>query len=147
MKRLQDNSDAPEARLGTLPKTYASFKRKTRLHSIHPRRNGYQESLWWIQEQLCTMVNKKDFNSGDHEDIEESDDGDDGQRRCKQREEATAYVKRLDLFVTVMFLGGTPQFFLSRIKDIPTIGPAVKNHISPKRAREVIAIFQTMCHS
>ena len=35
MKRLNDNSDAPEARHGTLPKTYTSSQRRTRLHSIH----------------------------------------------------------------------------------------------------------------
>ena len=29
----------------------------------------------------------------------------------------------------------------------PTTGPGVKNHISPKRARELIAIYQTMYHS
>ena len=33
--------DAPEARHGTLPKTYTSPKKRTRLHSSHPRKNGY----------------------------------------------------------------------------------------------------------
>ena len=43
------------------------------------------------------------------------------------------------------------HFFLSgssvMIMGIHTTGPAVKNHISSKRARELIAIYQTMCHS
>ena len=59
------------------------------------------------------------------------------------REEATENVKELDLFVTVMLLEETaaPQFFLSgssaRIMGIPTTGPVVKNHISPKMAIEL----------
>ena len=40
MKRLKDNSDAPEARDGTLPKTYTSSKKRTTLHSTRPRKNG-----------------------------------------------------------------------------------------------------------
>ena len=69
------------------------------------------------------------------------------------REEATVYVKELDLFVTVVLLEETaaPQFFHSRssvrIMGIPTTAPAVKNHISAKVARELIAICQTMYHS
>ena len=46
------------------------------------------------------------------------------------REEATVFVKELDLFVTVMLLEELPQFFLSgnsaRIMGIHTTGPAVK---------------------
>ena len=54
-KRLKDTSDAPEARHGTLPKTYTSAKKRTRLHSTRPRKNGSRlrqqksrrkESLW-----------------------------------------------------------------------------------------------------
>ena len=63
MKRLKDNSDVPEARLGTLPKTHLSSKRKTKLHSTRQRKNGYsrlreqksqrKESVWWIPELVC----------------------------------------------------------------------------------------------
>ena len=65
------------------------------------------------------------------------------------REEATVYVKELDLFVTVMLLQKKhPQCFHSESSAGTRItGPTVKNHISPKRAKELIAIFQTMCHS
>ena len=41
MKRLKDSIDVPEARPGILPKTRARSKKKTRLHSNFPRRNGY----------------------------------------------------------------------------------------------------------
>ena len=94
MKRLNDNSDAPEARHGTLPKSYTSSKRKTKLHSARPRRNGYsrlrqqksqrKESLWWIPERVCIWSASERPQLcwvGDHEDIKKSDDGDDGQRR------------------------------------------------------------------
>ena len=54
--KFEDNSDAPEARRGTLPKTFTSSKKKTRLHSTRPRKTGSsrlrkqkmrrKESLW-----------------------------------------------------------------------------------------------------
>ena len=54
------------------------------------------------------------------------------------REEATDYVKQWDKFVTVMLLEETPAVLSlgssAKIMGIPTTGPAVKNHISPKRA-------------
>ena len=52
-------------------------------------------------------------------------------------EEGTVYVKEWDLFVTDMLLEETPP-----VLSLGT-GPAVKNHISPKkkRARELIAIY------
>ena len=56
------------------------------------------------------------------------------------REEAIAYVKELDLLVTVVLLEETPAVISlgnsARIMGILTTGPAVKNHISPKMARE-----------
>ena len=67
------------------------------------------------------------------------------------KEEATENVKELDLFGTVMLLEEHPQFFHSgrsaRMMAILITGPAVKNHISPKMERELIAIYHTMCHS
>ena len=69
LKRLKDSSDVPEARLGILPKTFTSSKKKTRLHSTFPRRNGYsrlhqqkrrrKEILWWIQELVCTWSTRE----------------------------------------------------------------------------------------
>ena len=56
-------------------------------------------------------------------------------------EEATEYVKQLDLFVEVKLLEETPQFF-----PIQTTGSAVKNHISSEMARQLIAMYQTMYH-
>ena len=41
MKRLNDSSDVPEARLGTLSKICTRSKRKTKLHSTRPRKNGF----------------------------------------------------------------------------------------------------------
>ena len=49
------------------------------------------------------------------------------------------------------FLKELPQFFLSessaRIKGKRTTGPAVQNHISSTKARELIAKNQTVCQS
>ena len=67
------------------------------------------------------------------------------------RAETKVYVKELDLFVTVALLDEIPAVLslgkLCEDHGRPTTGPAAKNHISPKRARELIAIFQTMYHS
>ena len=62
-KRLQDNSDAPAARHGILPEILTSSKKKTKLHSTRPRKNGFsrvrqqksqrKDSLRWIPEQVC----------------------------------------------------------------------------------------------
>ena len=66
------------------------------------------------------------------------------------REEVTVYVRELHLFVTVMFLQETPAVLSLgnsvRISGILTTGRAVKNHISPEMAKELIAIYRTMFH-
>ena len=67
------------------------------------------------------------------------------------REEATVFVKELDLFVTVVFLEETPAV-LSLGKPCGDHGYTYhwtrgqKPH-SPKMARDLIAIYQTMYHS
>ena len=69
------------------------------------------------------------------------------------REEATVYVKELDLFVTVMLLEDIPAVLsLGKLCEdhawvyLP-LKPAVKNHISPKMAKESIATFGSTYHS
>ena len=60
------------------------------------------------------VVSKRDLNSTEMGTMRTSrspDDGDDGQRRgANQDEEATVYVKELDLFVTVILREETPAF-------------------------------------
>ena len=97
------------------------------------------------------MVSQKDLNSAELETVKISKNPttvETANGELQTREEATANVKELDLFVTVMLL---QQFFpwgnSARIMGVHTTGPAVRNHISPKMARELIAIFQTLCHS
>ena len=68
------------------------------------------------------------------------------------REEAAVYVKELDSIRDGCASWRNTRSSFSRensarIMGVPTIGPAVKNHISPKKARKLIAIYQTMCHS
>ena len=64
------------------------------------------------------------------------------------REEATAHVKQFDSFVKVMLLEETPPVLslgnFVKIMGIPTTGPAFKNHISTKMAKELIEIYRTM---
>ena len=72
--------------------------------------------------------------------------------KVQTREEVTENVKELDLFVTVILLEEARAVLsfgklCEDIMGILTTGPAVKNHISPKMARELIATHQTVCHS
>ena len=67
-------------------------------------------------------------------------------------EEATVYVKQLDLFVKVMLLEETravlfPGELCEEHGHTYHWKKAVKHHISPKMARQLIAIHQTMYHS
>ena len=63
------------------------------------------------------------------------------------REEATVYVKQLDLFVTVLLLQETPAVLsLGNSAKNMGAGKAVKIHISSKMARKLIALQQTMYH-
>ena len=48
------------------------------------------------------------------------------------KEEATMYVRELDLFVTVMLLDFFHSENSAKITGIITIGPVVRNHISSK---------------
>ena len=151
MKRLKDNSDAPEARRGILTKTCASSKKKTRLHSTFPRRNGYsplrqqteREEREFVVDSGSSMhmVNKKDLKSAELETMRTSRSPTTvmtANGEVQTREEATVKVKQLDLFVKVLPPEETPQFFYSaKIVGIPTTGPLIKNHISPKNGKKI----------
>ena len=107
-----------------LPKTYTSTHRKTFLHSTRVREEwvlpAAQDCLWQIPEPVRIWSRKIDRltlpNIGrPPEDVEDSYQKDDGQRcEVQTREEATVYVKELDLFVTVMLLDeNTRSYFCS----------------------------------
>ena len=72
MKRLNDSSDVPEARLGILVKTKTSSKKKTRLHPTFPRRNWFSQVPQQESQKRefvvdsgasMRMVSEKDLNS------------------------------------------------------------------------------------
>ena len=73
MKRLQDNSDAPKATHGTLPKTCTSSKKRTRLHSAHPRKpvasikEPSEREFVVDSGGSMHMVSKKDLDSAELE--------------------------------------------------------------------------------
>ena len=87
------------------------------------------------------MLSRKDLNTAELENV----------KVCKipttvvtangevpTKEEATVYVRELDLFVTVMLLESTQPSFHSensaKITYIPTSGPVARNHNSSKMA-------------
>ena len=116
MKRLKDNSDAPKARHGTLPKTYTSSKRTTKLHSTRPRTAASTKELEereFVVDFGASMhtVSKKDLISAELETVKVSKSPTTvvtANGEVQTREEATVYVKELDLLVTVMLLEDTP---------------------------------------
>ena len=77
MKRLNDGSDVPEARLGILLNTFTSSKKKTRLQSTFPRREWVlpaastkePEDREFVVDSGASMhmVSKKDLNSAELE--------------------------------------------------------------------------------
>ena len=84
------------------------------------------------------MVSKKPLNSaefGDHEDIKESDDGDDGQRRGANKRRSDSLCQTIGLHCQ------------SYASCIHSTGSGVKNHISSGMARELIAMYRTVYHS
>ena len=98
------------------------------------------------------MVSKKDLNSAELEAMRTTKNSTTvmtAKGEVQTREEATEYVKQSDLFVKVVLLESTPAVFLgksARVMGIHTTGPAVRNHISPKMARELVAPYPTMNH-
>ena len=94
MKRRNDGSDVPKARIGILPKIHTSSKRTTRLHSSRLQKSVFSEepqqeswrraSLRLISERVYTWSARKTSNlptrkpSGP---LGKSDDGVNSQRR------------------------------------------------------------------
>ena len=118
MKRLNGSSDALEARHGTLPKTKTSSKRKTKLHSTRPRKNGYSR----LHRRVCARF-RNQYAYGQQERPAELETMRmsrnpttvmTGNGEVQTRKEATVYVKELDLFVTVMLLEETPRSSIAR---------------------------------
>ena len=67
--------------------------------------------MWWIPELACIWSARKTFNSAELETIWTSRSPTTvmtANGEMQTREEATVYVKELDLFVTVMLLEETP---------------------------------------
>ena len=97
------------------------------------------------------VVSKKDLNSAELETMRTSRSPTTvmtANGEVQTREEATVYVKQLDLFVKVMLLEETPAL-LSLGKLYEDHGYAyhwisVRNHILSEMARELIAIYRTM---
>ena len=97
------------------------------------------------------MVSRKDLNSAQLETVRASKSPTTvvtANGEVQTKGEATVYIRELDLFATVCF---SKMFFHSensaKITGTITIGPVVRNHISSKMARELIATQRTVHHS
>ena len=95
------------------------------------------------------MVSKRDHNSADLETVRTSRSPTTvmtANGEVQTREEATVCVKELDLFVTVMLLEENPAVLsLGKLcEDHGYTYHWTKNHISPKRAKELMATYHTV---
>ena len=127
MKRLNDSSDVPEARLGFLPKTFTSSKRTTKATFYSPAQKWVlrvsstkePEEREFVVDSGASMhvVSKKDLNSAELETMRTSRRPTtvmtaNGEVQTKQ--EATVYVKQLDFFVKFTLLQETPAVLSSQ---------------------------------
>ena len=110
-----------EARHGTLPQTFTSSKRKTKLHSSRLQKSGFSpsasarelEEREFVVDSGASMhmVSKEDLNSAELETVTASRSPTTVMTvngEVQTRQEATVFVKELDLFVTVVPLQETP---------------------------------------
>ena len=120
MKRLNDSSDVPEARLGILLKNKYKLKEKEKAAFYFPaeewvtpaassKRAGGKEFVVDCGASMH-MVSKKDLDPAELETMRTSSPTTvvTANGEVQTREEAMVYVKELDLFVTVMLLEETP---------------------------------------
>ena len=120
MKRLNDSSDVPEARLRTLPKIFtSSLKKKAALCSptkkwVLPSASAREpeERKFAVDSGASMHIGrKKDLHSAELETMRKSRSPTTVMKangEVQTREEATVYIKQLDLFVKVMPLQETP---------------------------------------
>ena len=133
MKRLNNSSDVPEARLGILLKTFTSSKKKTRMHSTFPRKKWVlpaastkepEEREFVVDSGASVhMVSKRGLSPAELETMRTSRSPTTvmtANGEVQTKEEATENVKQLDLFVKVMFLEETPAVF--------TLGKLCEDH-------------------
>ena len=158
MKRLKDNSDVPEARHGTLPKTYTSSKNEATFHLpakewVLPAASTKEpeEREFAVDSGTSAhMVSKRDLDSAELETMRTSrspttvmtTNGE-----VQAREEATVYVK----VVTGMLLEETPAVLSPReaLRGSWVFSPLdqrSKTTSHQKRSIELIAIYPTIYH-
>ena len=119
-KRLKDNSDAPEARHGTLRKIFKlKEKDKATFHSpaeewlLRAASTKQPEEREFVVDPGASMllVSEKDRSSAELETMRISKNPSTvmtANGEVQAREEATVYVKQLDFFVKVMLVEETP---------------------------------------
>ena len=113
-----------------------------------------EEGSFLVDSRACMhMVSKRGLNSAELETMRTSKSPTTvmtANGEMQTREEATVYLKQLDIFVKVTLLEETPAVLSLgnsvRIMGIRTTGSAVKNHISSEMTRELIAIYLTLYH-
>ena len=156
-RRLKDNSDAPEAKHGTLPNTCTSFKKRRKLHSTRPRKNGYSRAASTKEPEerdsgaSMHMVSKKDLNSAELEtmkDIEKSDDGDNGQRQGANKKRGHGTCQRIGHIRDgcVSWRNSRSSFSREALRGSWVHWTSGQKPTSHQKGKIIYCSFQTMYH-
>ena len=147
-----------------LAKNIYKLREKDKATFYSPPKNGYswlrkksrrKESLQWIPERVCKRSERKTLTSAEWETMRTSRSltavmtaiGE-----VQTREEAKEKCQTIGLICqSYASWGNSRSAFIGETLRgswlyLP-LDQRSKNHISPKKARELIAIYQTMCHS
>ena len=156
-ERENDNSDVLKLRIGILIKTNSRSKKKARLHSSFPRRNGCsrlrqrknpsEREFVFDSGAILHRVSKRDltllsWRPWGHQEVRRRPTA-----RFKPEKKRLCMSSNWTCSSKVCFLKKLPQFFpwrnSVRIMGIHTTGQAVKNHLSSKMESELIAAYRS----
>ena len=163
-ERLQHKSDVPAEMRGELARKIDKLKKedKATFHSLSEEwfvlaaSTIDPEEREFVVDSGASMhvVSKKDPNEAELETVRISKNPImvvTANGVVQTKEEATVYVRALDLFVTLMLLEKHQQFshweHSAKTLGTVTIGRVARNHISSWKARRFIATHQIMYHS
>ena len=132
-ERLQRQERCARGDAWRLARNIYKLKEWTKPHSFrlpmsgvcrpHPQENRRKGSLWWTKKAIVHMVSRKDLNSAESETVRVSKSPTTvvtSNGEVLTKEEATVYVREMDLFVTVMLLEDTPA--------VPSLGKFCEDH-------------------
>ena len=150
MKRLKDSSDVPEAKAWNLAKNMYKLTEKDKATFFFPAEEWVLplastkelEEREFVVDSGPSMhtVSKKDLDSAEletNEDIEKSDDGDDGQRRSANKRRSHGICQRIALIRHCHVSSrNSRSAFIGETLRRTWVHVSLENHNSPKNKQE-----------